>query len=186
MRKTAAILLLMLFVFNTIGYKLWFSMAMEHADIKLEKVVDEQKYNSADLFTLKVPLNLPYQNISPNFERVNGEITFNGETYMFVQRKVEKDTMYLQCIRNNEKNILKQRSNDFFGKINDVAGNNDAKKLPGKNSNLLKFSSPDIINDISLWKANVSLSTSVVYLNKLFVFNSFNHLDKMIKPPQRC
>ena len=186
MRKTAAILLLLLFVFNTIGYKLWFSIAMGNADTKLEKAVDNRKYNDAELFTLKIPLNLPYQNITANFERVNGEVTVNGETYMFVQRKVEKDTMYLQCIRNNEKNILKQRSNDFFGKINDVAGKNDAKKMPGKNSSLLKFSSPDLINDISLWKASVSLSTSVVYLNKPIFLNSFNHLDKMIKPPQVC
>lgn len=186
MRKTAAILLLLLIVFNTIGYKLWFSIAMEKADTKLEKVVDNLQYNAAELFTLKIPLNLPYQNISANFERVNGEITVNGETYMFVQRKVEKDTMYLQCIRNNEKNILKQRSNDFFSKMNDVAGNNDSKKIPGKNSSLIKFTGSDFTNDISLWKVSPTLSATVVYLLKPFCLNSFYHRDKMIKPPQIC
>lgn len=184
MRKTAAILLLLLFVFNTVGYKLWFSIAMENADIKLEKAVDKQLYNADDLFTLKIPLNLPYQNIAANFERVNGEVTINGETFMFVQRKVEKDTMYLQCIRNTEKNNLTQRSNDYFSKINDVAGNNDSKKIPGKNSLIQKFSGSDFTSDISPWKSSISLSATVVYLNKPFGFNSFDYLNKLIKPPQ--
>lgn len=157
---------------------------MQHADTKLEKAVDNQLYNTEDLFTLKIPLNLPYQNLPSNFERVNGEITLNGETYMFVQRKVERDTMYLQCIRNTEKNILTQRSNDYFSKMNDVAGNNDTKKIPGKNSSLLKFAGSDYTNDISLWKCTTPFSATIVYLNKPFFPISFNHLDKMIKPPQ--
>lgn len=184
MRKTAAILLLMLLVFNTIGYKLLFSIAMQKADHKLEADLDKNNYNEQDLFTLKIPINLPYQNTWASFERTNGEITVNGETYMYVQRKVENDTMFLQCIRHTEKINLQQKSNDYFGKVNGVAGNNDAKKMPGKNANLLKFAVSDFTNDIATWKCVSFSPDSAIYSSKPFINNSSTHLQQLIKPPQ--
>jgi hypothetical protein len=184
MRKTAAILLLMLLVFNTIGYKLWFSIAIQEADNKLETSLDNNNYNQQDLFTLKIPINLPYQNITKGFERINGEITVKGVTYKYVQRKVENDTLFLQCIRHTEKINLQQKSNDYFGKVNDVAGDNDAKKLPGKSANPIKFSISDFTNDIPSWKSVSFLPCPAVYTVKPFVHNSSEHLQQLIKPPQ--
>jgi hypothetical protein len=184
MRKTAAILLLMLFVFNTIGYKLWFTIAMQHADNRLEAALDKNNFNEQDLFTLKIPINLPYQNSWSSFERTNGEITVDGETYVYVQRKVQNDTMYLQCIRHTEKINLQEKSNDYFGKVNDVAGNNDGKKMPGKSSTLLKFAVSDFTNDIPSWK-HVSFTANLsVYAIKPFINSGSTHLQKLIKPPQ--
>lgn len=184
MRKAAAILLLALFVFNTIGYKLWFGVAMQQADVKLETALDNKDYNNEQLFTLKVPINLPYQNIGYGFERVNGEITVNGETYKYVQRKVANDTLYLQCIRNTEKIELQQKSNDYFGKINDVAGNNSTKKMPGKSSQFAKFSLSDFTNDIAPWKDVSVLFTTTPYSIQSFDNSSIAHLQRLIKPPE--
>ena len=185
MRKTAAILLLMLIVFNTIGYKLWFTYAMQKADIALETSLDKNNFNQKDLFTLKIPLNLPYQNIGSSFERIDGEITVNGESYKYVQRKVQDDTLYLQCIKHTEKINLLQKSNDYFSKINDVAGNTDAKKLPGKNSSLLKFNMADFIaHDIIACTNNLYLPLDNLYTIKSSVNGSSTHLQKLIKPPQ--
>lgn len=184
MRKTAAILLLMLFVFNTIGYKLWFSIAMQQADNRLEASLDKNNFNQQDLFTLKVPINLPYQNTWASFERINGEITVDGETYMYVQRKVVNDTMYLQCIRHTEKINLQQKSNDYFGKVNGVVSNNDAKKMPGKSSSLVKFAVADYTNDITQWKCSSFMAEKAVYPIKLFVGNVSTYIQQLIKPPQ--
>lgn len=184
MRKTAAILLLMLFVFNTIGYKLWFTIAMQKADNKLEASLNNNDYNQQDLFTLTIPINLPYQNIATDFERIDGEITVNGETYKYVQRKVANDTLFLQCIRHSEKMDLQQKSNDYFGKVNDVAGKNDANKMPGKSSSLVKFSFSDFTNDIAAWKCSSFEPISTVYPAKPFINSGSLHLQKLIKPPQ--
>jgi hypothetical protein len=184
MRKTAAILLLMLFVFNTIGYKLWFSIAMQQADNRLEAALDKNNFNEQDLFTLKIPINLPYQNTWASFERINGEITVDGETYMYVQRKVANDTMYLQCIRHAEKNDLQQKSNDYFGKINDVNGSSDAKKMPGKTSGMVKFAASDFTNDIISWKCISFIADPLVYAIKPSLDNSSAHILQLIKPPQ--
>jgi len=184
MRKTAAILLLMLFVFNTIGYKLWFTIAMQKADNKLEASLNKNDFNQQDLFTLTIPINLPYQNVATGFERIDGEITVNGETYKYVQRKVENDTLFLQCIRHTEKIDLQQQSNDYFGKVNDVAGNNDAKKMPGKNTSMVKFSVSDFTNDIAAWKCISFPPVVATYFSKPFINNSSSHLQQLIKPPQ--
>ena len=185
MRKTAAILLLMLIVFNTIGYKLWFNYAMQKADIALETSLDKNNFNLQDLFTLKIPLNLPYQNIGSSFERIDGEITVNGESYKYVQRKVQNDTLYLQCIKHTEKINLEQKSNDYFGKVNDVAGNSDAKKIPGKNSSILKFSFADFIsNDIVTYAHICYLPVDNLYTIKPSINFSSTYLQKLIKPPQ--
>jgi hypothetical protein len=184
MRKTAAILLLMLFVFNTIGYKLWFSIAMQQADNRLEAALDKNNFNEQDLFTLKIPINLPYQNTWASFERINGEITVDGETYMYVQRKVANDTMYLQCIRHAEKNDLQQKSNDYFGKVNDVSGSSDAKKMPGKTSGMVKFAAADFTNDIISWKCVSFIAVPLVHASKPSLDNSSAHILQLIKPPQ--
>lgn len=184
MRKTAAILILMLLVFNTVGYKLWFSIAMQKADHTLEAALDKQHFNQQDLFTLKIPINLPYQNGFSSFERVNGEISVNGIVYKYVQSKVANDTLFLQCIRHTEKNSLAQQSNDYFGKVNDVAGNNDVKKLPGKNSSTLKFALADFIHDTPEWKLSSPLPASVAYLIKPCGNSGSAHAQQLIKPPQ--
>ena len=184
MRKTAAILLLMLFVFNAIGYKLWFSIAMQQADNRLEASLDKNNFNEQDLFTLKIPINLPYQNTWASFERINGEITVDGETYMYVQRKVVNDTMFLQCIRHTEKINLQQKSNDYFVKVNDVADNNGAKKVPGKTANFLKSGVSDFTNDITPWKCASFVQDPKVYATKPVINNSSTHIQQLIKPPQ--
>lgn len=185
MRKTAAILLLMLIAFNTIGYKLWFNYAMQQADFSLEASLNKNNFNQQDLFTLKIPLHLPYQNTTSSFERVDGEITVNGKNYKFVQRMVQNDTLYLQCISHAEKNTLEKKSNDYFGTVNDLIGNGDANKMPGKNSSLLKFNSADfIINEVYGCKySNYSFVCNLYSLNT-FTYSSSTHLQKLIKPPQ--
>jgi hypothetical protein len=77
---------------------------------------------------VKIPLNLPYQANQKDFERINGEMNVNGTIYKYVQRKVYNDTLILQCIPHEEKTELQQKANDYFGKVNDLPGNDNNKK----------------------------------------------------------
>jgi len=128
LKKLAAILLLALFVFNTIGYRLLVEYALNKADNNLEARLDKGHFNESDLITIKVALNLPYQTNQKDFERVNGEINLNGTIYKYVQRKVYNDTLILQCIPHEEKTELQQKANDYFGKVNDLPSSNDNNK----------------------------------------------------------
>jgi len=128
LKKLAAILLLILFVFNTAGYRLWFNYVQTRADADFVAKLDNGKYNEDELITVKVPINLPYQTTSINYERVDGEITINGKIYKYVKRAVVNDTMILLCISHDEKTQLQQKANDYFGKVSDLPGNDNNKK----------------------------------------------------------
>ncbi len=127
MKKIAAILLLTLFVFNTIGYRLFISFVQDKADAAFVGKLDKGNYNDEDLITVKIPINLPYQNNWKEFERVDGEIKLNGQVYKYVKRKVYNDTMILLCIQHETKTKLEQKANDYFGKMNDLPGNDNKK-----------------------------------------------------------
>jgi hypothetical protein len=128
LKKLAAILLLSLFVFNIVGYRLLVEYALTKADNNLEARLDKGYFSQSELITIKVPLNLPYQTNQKDFERVNGEINLNGTTYKYVQRKVYNDTLILQCIAHEVKTELQQKANDYFGKVNDLPSSNGNSK----------------------------------------------------------
>ena len=127
LKKLAAILLLTIFVFNTIGYRLLIAVVQDKVDAAFEGRLDKGIYNDEDLLTVKIPINLPYQNNWKEFERVDGEINLNGQIYKYVKRKIYNDTMILLCIQHETKTKLEQKANDYFGKMNDLPGN-DTKK----------------------------------------------------------
>ena len=115
-------------MFNTIGYRLLVEYAQDRADYNLEVRLDRGHFNPSELITVKIPLNLPYQANQRDFERINGEVNVNGTIYKYVQRKVYNDTLILQCISHEEKTELQQMANDYFGKVNDLPGNDNNKK----------------------------------------------------------
>lgn len=119
---------MVLFVFNTGAYWLYVSYAVYKSGERLEAKLDQGYYNTTDLITLKIPLNLPYQADRNEFERVDGEVNVDGIIYKYVQRKVYDDTLIVQCIPHTEKAKLQQTANDYFGKLNDLPGRSTNKK----------------------------------------------------------
>lgn len=128
MKKLAAILLLALFVFNTVGYRLLFDVLESNTDAAFTVKIDDGNYNEEDLITVKIPINMPYQVNRTGFERVDGEIEVNGQVYKYVKRQVKSDTMTLMCIPHYEKTELQNKANEFAGKINDLPANDNNKK----------------------------------------------------------
>lgn len=117
MKKFAAILLILLLLFNWIGYKLWIAYLQNKADQQLEARIDVNDYDESQLLEIRVALNMPYQNASTEFERQYGEIQIDGKYYRYVKRKIEDGYLILKCIPNTQKQELRNSSNDLF-KIN--------------------------------------------------------------------
>ena len=130
LKKLSAIVLLALFLFNLIGYKALFYYAILQSDYKVETSIENNTYNHGELITLHIPLSLPYIENSPNFERVNGEINFNGKLYKYVQRKIENGELVLLCLPDANKMQLENSKNDYFKGTFDLQQNNAAKKTP--------------------------------------------------------
>ncbi len=130
MKRAAAILLLIIFLFNWFGYRLLSDYLQHRADTQLESQLDQQQYNEASLIEIRVPLNMPYQSISSSFERYDGEIAFNGIHYKYVKRKVENGELVLLCLPNENRMRLQNARDEFFKLVNDLQHNSQNKNTP--------------------------------------------------------
>lgn len=129
MKKSASIFLLLIFLFNTIGYKVFFFYQERQADARIEARIRTIGEMDKRLITVKLPINLPYQTDWTEFESVDGEMNYNGATYKYVMRKVMRDTIILLCIDHKEKSQIEKRSSDYFKKVNDLASESQKKPV---------------------------------------------------------
>jgi hypothetical protein len=128
LRKFAAILLIVVLVFNLGGYRFLISSLQTKADNRLEAVIDNQQYDDADLVELRVTLQMPYQDRYTDFERHYGEITIDGKAYTYVKRKIEGDVLVLKCIPNNSKQELNKTADDLVKSNSGQDRDNNGKK----------------------------------------------------------
>ena len=142
MKKLATILLLALLLFNFVGYKLVFNALRQKAGKDLVSRIDHNAYNEADLITITVPLSMPYLNDSKDFERKDGEITFNGKIYHYVKEKVSQGNLVLMCLPDEQKMRI-QSAKDDFSKLANELQNNTSSKKSGENSRVLKLALSD-------------------------------------------
>lgn len=162
LKKLAAILLLAIFAFNTVGYRLFFNVLESTTDKAFTAKLDLGNYKSEDLVEVKVPINMPYQVSTTAFERVDGEINVNGQVYKYVMRKVQADTMTLLCIPHYEKTALQNKANEFAGKVNDLPGNDNNKKAEAFKMLTADF---DIIESLSFAGIQTIQAVSNLYRN---------------------
>jgi hypothetical protein len=127
-KKIFAIFLLILFLFNTIGYKAMFYYMEQSAGKEMEQNLDMMKLAGHETITIKIPINLPYQINWHDYERIDGEMTYKGVTYKYFKRKIYNDSLELVCVNFKEKNIISKNSDDYFKKVNDLANGSTKKQ----------------------------------------------------------
>ena len=121
-------MLLSLLLFNLVGYRLLFAYTLRQWDVKITARLDKETYNEEDLITLKVPLSLPYQTDWKEYERVDGEITLNGQLYKYVKRKVMQGELVLLCLPDPHKTNLESAKDEFFKQAYNLQSSSPAKK----------------------------------------------------------
>ncbi|HEY2728098.1 MAG TPA: hypothetical protein VGI61_13055 [Parafilimonas sp.] len=162
MKKIAAILLLVLLLFNFIGYRFLFDALQQKANKQLVAKIDKSDYDESNLITVKISLSMPYLTNWNDFKRTDGEITLNGKIYHYVKEKVYNGELILMCLPDEQKMNLQTAKNDFFKTQNDLQ--NNTSKNSGENSHVVKFSISDYIkteNAVNAFAANNNLISPV-------------------------
>lgn len=154
MKKLAAIFLIIIFLFNIGGYRLWFYFEQQRSDNRIEILMDKEAYNEADLITIKTPLSLPYQSNTTDFVRVSGEINFNGKIYKYVKRKIDNGSLVLLCLPDKNKMQLEKAKADFFKNTNDLAQNDNSNKSDNSKSISLKNTASEYDQYLFAFKLN--------------------------------
>ena len=139
MKKFAAISLLVLLLFNFVGYRVLFYALQHQADKQLETQLDKEAYNDEDLVTITVPLSLPYLTNWKDFERTDGEIKLDGKIYHYVKQKVYEGQLILMCLPDEQKMHLENAKDDFFKLANELVNNAPSQKKSGNNSIVMKL-----------------------------------------------
>jgi hypothetical protein len=127
MRKIAAILLLLVFVFNLFGYRLYVSFMVNNIDQSLEAALDQNNYNDDQLISIKKPINLPYYNNTKDFARAYGEVELNGVHYKYVKSRIYNDSLEMLCIPNTSKQQLLESKNKFTDVVFDLQKDTNKK-----------------------------------------------------------
>lgn len=123
LKKVAAILLIILFAFNLVGYRVFFYFAQRQSDKVLEANFDKDNFNENQLISVTITFPMPYQHNSEGFERCDGEIALNGKLYKFVKRKYADGNMTFLCLPDQNKMNLEDANNVVTSNLNDVQGN---------------------------------------------------------------
>ena len=118
---------------------------------------------------------MPYQTVQSDWERVNGEIAFNGKTYKYVKRKITNGEVVLMCLPDVNKMRIQSAKNDFFKNTTDVAQNNGSKKSDNGKTNIFK-------NLLSEYDQN-AVSYTLALIGSTSRQRAFTQSDKLLSAP---
>ncbi len=94
--------------------------------------IDAGRYNTEETITIKIPLTIPYNTISPEYHRAEGTFEYHGELYKLIQQKVADDTLYTICIRDKHEQNIHNTLTDLVKLSNDLPTTSKQKiKLSG-------------------------------------------------------
>lgn len=97
---------------NVMGYYGLFLGLKYKNTIRVTNRIDSEDYSQSETITLKIPLSVPYFG-DTEFERVDGEIAHEGQYYRLVKQKLEKDTLYVVCIRDTRADVIHEAIADY-------------------------------------------------------------------------
>ena len=146
MKKIVSILLLVILLFNWVGYRFVSDYFETVAVNNMQEQLDKETYLESDLVSIKVPFSVPYGINSNYFEKVSGTVDIHGVSYQYVKRRFYNDSLELLCIPNMAKTNVTNARDEFFKLANDFVNNSTSKKSSNQN-HTVKFSVSDFSND---------------------------------------
>lgn len=180
MKKLFAITLLVLFVFQFVGYYFIYVGLRYQAKSELMARLDTRDYSSEETVTLKIPFTLPYWADSRGYERVNGEFQYQGQFYHLVEQKLEKDTLYVVCIKNASESRLHEAMTDYVKLTNDIPASSqkNVKLFGSMMKDYVKGNSAEILNIQQGWSQATTFGNPSVHILSIS--------SPVFSPPPEC
>lgn len=124
--------MLILYVFNLFGYRIFFDYAGQQQDYYLERSFDKNQYDENGLVQIRLALYNPYQMDWPDYQRLDGEIKIDGRLYKYVKGKVTNGELIILCAPNTNKTQLQVAKNDFFKTASNLHNSGEQGEQPLK------------------------------------------------------
>jgi hypothetical protein len=128
MKRIVSIFLAVLVLMNIMGYYgIFLGLKYTHTT-QIHHRLDTDSYTESETVTIKVPLAIPYA-ADTEYERVDGEIEHNGQSFRLVKQKLVQDTLYIVCIRDVKSDHLKQALAEYVKTFRDAPQNGPQQKI---------------------------------------------------------
>lgn len=154
----------------------------ERADESLVAALDRGQYETSNTFTLRIPLDLPYQTNWSNAQRYDDELVIDGRIYQTVDRKVEDGYLIVQLIPNERKMGIRGVQQALAQQLLDL---NTDESTPASKAPIKTFKV-----QISDWESNATEDLQAIASNLPNVLNpsepSFqlqDSLSELLRPP---
>jgi hypothetical protein len=102
-----------------VGYYGVFVGLQFSSEVAMRKQFDAENYFNTEEVTIKVPLTIPYATDSKGYERVDGEVEHNGQVYRLVKQKLQRDTLFIVCIKDQQAQKINQALADYVKSYTD-------------------------------------------------------------------
>ncbi len=113
MKRGFTIFLLGLFLLNVLGYYgIFLGLQFNNTKV-LQARFDNDDYAHLQEVTIKVPITVPYQSDTREYVRVNGEFEHEGDVYKMVKQRLQRDTLYIVCVKDNTSKEINQALKDY-------------------------------------------------------------------------
>ncbi|MEO7991491.1 MAG: hypothetical protein ABI663_18205 [Chryseolinea sp.] len=129
MKRITSILLLLVFLFNAIGYYGLIFILRHQLNREFTKKLDAEEYPGSETMIVKIPYTLPYQVNFDGYERVDGEFECEGELYKLVKQKWVNDTLFIVLIKDSHQTKLNKSLAAFVKASNDTPIPKSTSKL---------------------------------------------------------
>jgi len=178
-RKPVSIFLLVLMLFNVLGYYGVFVGMRYKNTYDLVQRLDAGDYNSQETVTIRVPMSIPYFTGSEEYVRVDGEFAYEGEVYRLVKQRYANDTLYAVCIKDHAGKQIDRALTDYVKTFSDKSA--DAHSS-GK---AISIQLQDyIVQNFSIAQSTPGWTRCVNPLNALPEFTP-SYYASIIHPPER-
>lgn len=178
MKKLVTLILLVLFLLNMVGYYGIFVGLRFSSEAALRQQFDAEMYSGVEV-TIKVPITIPYASDSRGYERVDGDFEYDGQVYRLVKQKLQSDTLFIVCIRDNETQKINQALADY------VKSYTDKPFSTKQNAKTLNVFSKDYVSTTTVIESASSgwnfLATETATPSNLYQFD-FN--QSVVQPPE--
>lgn len=117
-KRLLTLFLLLLFMLNIVGYYGVFvgislsDAAAMRQDFDMEKPLQDE-------VLIKVPIAIPYAVDATDYQRVDGEFEHQGQVFRLVKQKLQSDTLYIVCVKDDSAVKINQALADYVKTFTD-------------------------------------------------------------------
>ena len=119
LKRFISIFLVFLLLFNSLGFYGLLQGLRYKSTLDLVQRLDNDRYSNEETILLKIPVAVPYQMDSEDYERVDGDFEHEGEFYRLVKQKYQNDTLFIVCIKDHASKRIEQALTDYVKTFTD-------------------------------------------------------------------